>query len=163
MIVLVSWVGNCQYPEPEIMRLVCQGLQGLISKDLRTPKRARVRGDSRRCWQTVEKAAKKQGGKLLPGWSLVEQDPRLPQTNPLARMVLNAHCVLEKDGQWYETIPERYGAKGFIPGPVPTNNACVEFFDDEASLERAELPAWNFECMPYTYFSFQVDEIVLPP
>jgi len=163
MIALVSWSGLCHHPVEDIIQMLLQAMVGLNRKAV-VPQRAEIRGKSRTCWQTVVKAVKKQGGISLPGWSVVEQEPRLPQSNPLARVVLNAHCVLERDGLWYETIPERYN-HGFFPGDVPTRDTCIEFYDDYKSVKRADLPAWSFEGLPYTHLAFQLpsQDSIAPP
>jgi hypothetical protein len=152
VVAVVGWKGRAAWASSpaEIEAMVKTAVAGLAGP-LKKPKPASIQGAPRRCWQTVARAAKKEGGKLLRGWSVVEAEPRLPQTNPFARIVLNAHCVLEKDGEWYETIPERYTALGFIPGPVPSRDASIEFFDDAASLEGADLPALGFNGLPFSY------------
>lgn len=107
----------------------------------------------------MARAAATQGGKLVSGWSVLDVAPRLPQRNPFARIVLNAHAVWEKDGQWYETIPERYEAVGFIPATVPTPNACIEFFDDKRSLKRVDLPGFSFDGEPFTHWAFEFPDV----
>jgi hypothetical protein len=152
VVAVVAWTGRAAWASsPAEIAAMLQTAAAGLALPLRKPKPASIRGAPRRCWQTVARAVKKEGGKLLRGWSVVEAEPRLPQTNPLARIVLNAHCVLEKGGEWYESIPERYAALGFIPGPVPSRDACVEFFDDEASLEKADLPGLGLSGLPFSY------------
>jgi hypothetical protein len=155
LIALVGLTGRCSHLPDDIKKMLDQAMAGL-AVPLVKPKRASIKGPPRTCWQTVAKAAKKQGGKLLAGWSVLDMEPRLPQKSHLARIVLNAHAVLEKNGVWYETVPERYGAIGFIPGLTPTRDACIEFFDDEASMNSVELPAWSFDGLPFTHLAFPV-------
>jgi hypothetical protein len=155
MIALVSWTGSCNTTPDDLagmLRLVIAAME----KPLARPMPASVRGRSRSCWETVAAAAEAQGGRLLGGWSVVDVEPRLPQRNPLARITLNAHAVLERDGVWYETIPERYEALGFIPGIVPTPNAYVEFFDDAKSVRKVELPTFNFDGQAFTHSTFEL-------
>jgi hypothetical protein len=152
VVAVVGWTGRAAWASSpaEIEAMLKHALAGL-AEPLKKPKPASVQGAPRTCWRTVARAAKKEGGKLLRGWSVVEAEPRLPQTNPFARIVLNAHCVLERGGEWYEAMPERSTALGFIPGPAPSRDACIEFFDDEGSLEKAGLPARGFNGLPFSY------------
>jgi hypothetical protein len=150
LLAVLGWTGVGGPSIAKVEAMLHNAIDGLL-EPLKTPKPATIKGEPRSCWGTVARAVEEQGGKLLAGWSVVEADLRPPQSNPLARIVLNAHAVLEKDGEWYETIPERYTALGFIPGPVPAPDAYIEFFDDEASAEGAGLPDWSYEGLPYAY------------
>jgi hypothetical protein len=129
-----------------------------LSSPLITPVPHGVKGKPNTCWQTVARIARQRGGQLVSGWSVLEIEPRLPQSHRLARIVLNAHAVLEKDGVLWETIPERYHALGFIRGETPTRNACIEFFDDRDSLNSVQLPSWDFDWRPYTRLVVELTE-----
>ena len=158
MIAVIGWTGSCDYTPGEVKDMLDQAIAAL-KKPVVKPTRSSIKAQPRTCWQTVAQAAKNQGGKLLSGWSVLDVEPRLPQKNPLARTVLNAHAIWEKDGQWYETIPERYEAIGFIPAIVPTRNACIEFFDDERSLKRVDLPAFSVDWEPFIYWVFEYPDV----
>lgn len=167
---LIGWTGRCRHPGDkedftpmDVQRMVYHAIAAL-ALPLVKPKPATIKGQDRLCWQTVAKAVKNRGGKLVAGWSVVDQPPRLRQKNPYARLVLNSHAVWQRDnGEFYETLPERYldanrrdGWKtiGFIPGQAPTRDACIEFYDDLASLKRLSMPQWDFNFSPFTHVAF---------
>ena len=99
--------------------------------------------ESRRCFATVRETVSSFGGRAVTGWSVMEISPKLPQKNPLAKVVLNAHCVWEKDGVLLETVEARQGL-AFIPAPLPTPDAGIEFYDRIADAKRV-LPDVSFE------------------
>jgi hypothetical protein len=158
MIAVIGWTGPCDSSPDDVKQTLRQVIAAL-RKPVVKAMISSIQGQSRTCWETVANAAKTQGGKLLSGWSVLDVDPRLPQKNPFARIVLNAHAIWEKDGQWYETIPERQEAVGFIPAIVPTPNACIEFFDDKRSLKRVDLPAFSFDGEPFRHWAFEFPDV----
>src|SRR5579864_6314585 len=154
MIVVLSYTGCCPHNDSTLIQMLATGINALASPQF--PKQAKEQGKDRHCWNTVREAVKHGGGQMVSGWSIVDKEPLIPQTNPLARTVLNAHCVWQRGGILFEMIPERHGLP-FIQSDLPTPSACVEFFDDQKSFRALELPRWNLELLPCTYRFFQLD------
>jgi hypothetical protein len=160
IIAVAGWPGQALWASSaeEVAAMVRAAVRGL-ARPLRKPVRAKVRGKSRTCWRTVQRAVRQGGGRLVPGWSVVRAEPRLPQRNRWAGTCLNAHCIWYRDGEWYECIPERHVALGFVPGPVPSPDACVEFYDSPEAVERAGLPLLSLDLRPITQLPVVLDNV----
>lgn len=103
--------------------------------------------DPSMCWENVEIAVEKFGGKAINGWSF-HDDPIFDQTNRLARWEAIAHCVWQDtNGKIWDLTPNFMGSP-FAPSSVvvPYCACNIGFVDNELYAKTYRPP---FEFVPY--------------
>lgn len=134
----------------EILDAIRGYINGSKNTILRQP--AEAVANNRQCWHNVDRIIANNNGRRLMGFTIIEQEPRVPQRNKFARKCFNSHCVWVSDdkSKCIETIQEALPLP-FLPCSLPQLAITVEIYDGDTDLRKLDLPSHDWEREQYYY------------